>query len=60
MGGFKIICSQCGSDKVIEKSGKNKIDRLGKRVKYAEGIERQCLDCDNESFVIHRTWCEKG
>lgn len=59
LSGFKLICSQCGSDKVIEKSGKNKLDWLGKHAKYGEGLQRKCLDCDNESFVIHRTWFQK-
>lgn len=59
MGGFKLICCQCGSDKVLEKSARNKLDWTGDRVEYGEGIQRKCLDCDNESFVIFRTWLQQ-
>ncbi|MFZ5969204.1 MAG: hypothetical protein ACOYVK_18770 [Bacillota bacterium] len=59
MGGFRLVCGQCGSDKVIEKSAKNKLEWLGGRGKYGEGIQRKCLDCDNESFIIFRTWVKK-
>ncbi|MGE5630938.1 MAG: hypothetical protein ACM3TR_07575 [Caulobacteraceae bacterium] len=58
MAGFKIICSQCGSDKVLEKIEKKALDWLGARVKYGEGIQRKCQDCDNESFIIFRTWMQ--
>ena len=58
MGGFKLICSRCGSDKVLEKSGQSKLDWIGDQIKYGEGIQRKCLDCNNESFVIFRTWLQ--
>ncbi|MCX7745328.1 MAG: hypothetical protein N2645_00340 [Clostridia bacterium] len=58
MSGFKLICCQCGSDKVLEKNGKNKVDWAGDRVIYGEGIQRRCLDCNNESFSIFRTWSQ--
>lgn len=58
MGKFKLVCCQCGSDKVIEKNGQNKLDWVGDRIEFGEGIERQCLECSNESFVIFRTWLQ--
>lgn len=58
MGQFKVICSQCGSDQVLEKSGRKKLDWLAERVRYGEGIQRKCLNCNNESFVIFKTWLE--
>ncbi|GAB6086019.1 hypothetical protein [Alkaliphilus crotonatoxidans] len=59
MGGFKVICSNCGSEKVIEKSEKNKLDWVGDKVKYGQGIQRKCLYCNNQSFIINKTWLEK-
>lgn len=59
MPGFKLICSRCGSENVIEKSGQTKLDWVGDRAKYGEGIQRKCLECDNEAFIIFRTWLEK-
>lgn len=59
MGGFKLICSECGSDKIIEKNQRNKLFWLRGPVKYGEGIQRKCLDCDNESFVIYKTWSQE-
>ena len=56
MGGFRLICGKCGSPNIIEKSGRNKLDWVGDRVKYGEGIQRKCLECDNECFIIFRTW----
>jgi hypothetical protein len=58
LGEFKVICCQCGSDKVIERSARNQLDRIDERVKYGEGIQRMCLDCSNESFNIFKTWTE--
>lgn len=58
MGGFKLNCCQCGSDKVLEKSSKNNLDWAGDHIIYGEGIQRKCLDCNNESFIIFRTWKE--
>ncbi len=48
MGGFKVICGNCGSDLVAEKSSYNK--PFGE-VK-AKVIQRICLDCNNKSFVL--------
>ncbi|NJD01257.1 MAG: hypothetical protein FIA99_01360 [Ruminiclostridium sp.] len=59
-GGFKLICCQCGSDIVLEKSGKSKLDWSGKHIKYGEGIQRKCLNCSNESFEIFKTWLQKS
>lgn len=56
MSGFKVICGKCGSDNIVEKSGKNTLDWVRDRPKIGEGIQRKCMDCDNESFVIFRTW----
>ncbi|MDF2522972.1 MAG: hypothetical protein K0R31_613 [Clostridiales bacterium] len=58
LSGFRLICGECGSDKTLEKSGKAKLDWVGDRPKYGEGIQRKCLKCKNESFVIFRTWLE--
>lgn len=58
LSGFKLTCSRCGSEKILEKSGENRLDWLGERVKYGEGIQRKCLHCNNESFIIFRTWLQ--
>ncbi len=57
--GFKVICVKCGSDKILEKSGKNTLDWVGDCAKIGEGIQRKCLDCDNESFIIFKTWLKE-
>lgn len=59
LNGFRLICCQCGSDNVLEKSGKRKLDCKGNSIVLGEGVERKCLDCSNESFVFFRTWLEK-
>lgn len=59
LGGFRLICGNCGSDKVIEKSGRNKLDWVADKVKYGEGIQRKCTDCSNEEFIIFRTWLQQ-
>lgn len=56
MLGFKLICGNCGSELVLEKSGHKQLDFLADRVKYGEGIERKCLNCKNEEFIIFKTW----
>lgn len=58
MGGFRLVCRQCGSDKVIEKSSRSKLDWSADRIKYGEGIKRICLDCNNEAFIIFKTWLQ--
>jgi len=58
LGGFRLVCCQCGSNKILEKSAKAKLDWVADRIKYGEGIERKCLDCNNEAFVIFKTWLE--
>lgn len=60
MGGFKLICCKCGSDKILEKSSENKLDWEGDSTIYGYGIQRKCTECDNEDFVIHRTWGRKS
>lgn len=60
MNGFKLICCQCGSDIILEKSGKSTIDSAGGRIKLGEGIQRKCINCSNESFVIFKTWLQKS
>lgn len=57
-GKFKLLCCKCGSDNVLEKSGRDKIDCEGGRAVHGEGIQRRCQDCDNEEFHIYRTWTE--
>ena len=39
----------------IEKNAKNRIDYKSEKIHYGEGIQRQCLDCKNESFMIFKT-----
>ncbi len=60
MGGFKLVCGQCGSDIILEKSGRCKLDWTGQRFKYGEGIQRKCINCNNESFIIFKTWVQTG
>ena len=59
LGGFKVVCCRCGSDNVLEKSGKSRLDWTGDRIEYGEGIQRRCQDCSNEAFVIFRTWLQE-
>lgn len=59
LNGFKLICCQCGSDNIVENIDKSRLFKLGKHIKYKVGIQRKCLDCDNESFVIHKTWLQE-
>jgi hypothetical protein len=56
---FKLTCGKCGSINVLEKSGRNILDRECDRVIYGEGIQRKCTECDNEDFIIFRTWRQK-
>ncbi len=58
MGKFKVICCQCGSDKIIEKSEKRVVDNTGNHIVYGEGIQRRCQDCSNEDFSIFKTWAQ--
>lgn len=58
MGGFRLICGKCGSDLVLEKSGHKQLDWVADRIKYGEGIQRKCLKCDNEAFIIFKTWLQ--
>ena len=58
MGRFKLICAQCGSENVLEKSGQKDLDWVGDRKKLGEGMERRCQECSNESFEIIRTWLQ--
>ncbi len=55
-----MVCGQCGSDIILEKSGKVKLDWTGERIKYGEGVQRKCLNCNNEAFIIFRTWLQTG
>lgn len=56
MTGFRLLCGNCGSDNVLEKSGQRMLDSIEDRAKYGEGIQRKCLDCKNEDFIIFKTW----
>jgi hypothetical protein len=58
LGRFKVICCKCGSDKILEKSSRNQVDCEGTRIIYGEGVQRKCLDCDNEEFYVFKTWEE--
>lgn len=55
MTGFRLICGNCGSDSVLEKSAYKILDRLTGSVKYAEGLQRKCLGCNNEEFILFKT-----
>jgi len=56
--GFRLVCGNCGSDSVLEKSGHKLLDCIEDRARYGEGIQRKCLDCRNEEFIIFRTWVD--
>lgn len=58
MNGFRLVCGNCGSDSVLEKGGHRMLDCIEDRAKYGEGIQRKCLDCSNEEFIIFRTWVD--
>lgn len=60
MGMFKVVCGKCGSVYVLEKSSENILDSKGNRVIRGEGIQRKCIECDNEDFVIFKTWVQKN
>jgi hypothetical protein len=55
MAGFKLTCGNCGSESVLIKSGHKLLDYIADRPKYGEGIQRKCLDCANEEFIIFKT-----
>ena len=59
MGMFKLICGKCGSINVLEKSGDNILEQKSDSVIYGKGIHRKCTECDNEDFVIFKTWVQK-
>lgn len=50
-----MICANCGSDKVLEMSGREKIDWSAGRIKYGLGLHRHCTECNNSDFIIMRT-----
>ena len=56
MKGFRLICAQCGSDKVLEKSQVHRLDISGDKIIYGRGVQRKCINCSNESFEISKTW----
>ncbi|MFA4885702.1 MAG: hypothetical protein WC601_08010 [Desulfotomaculaceae bacterium] len=58
MAGFRLICGNCGSDQVLEKSAQKQLDFMAGRVKYGEGIQRKCNNCANEDFIVFRTWMQ--
>jgi RNase P subunit RPR2 len=55
LGKFKVTCYKCGSDNILEKSGRARLERKGNRIIYGEGVQRRCQDCDNEELYILRT-----
>lgn len=59
MGMFKVVCAKCGSVYVLEKSGWSMLNSNVDSAIYGEGIQRKCTECDNEDFVIFRTWKQK-
>jgi hypothetical protein len=56
---FKLVCGKCGSVNVLEKSGEKVLNRKGANLIYAKGIQRKCTECDNEDFIIFKTWAIK-
>lgn len=58
MAGFRLICGNCGSDQVLEKSARKRLDFFSGRVKYGEGIQRKCNECHNEDFIALKTRME--
>lgn len=58
MGQFKLICCNCGSENVLEKSCRDRLGCEGAVTVYGEGIQRKCTDCGNEDFAIFKTWKE--
>lgn len=58
MVGFQLTCGKCHSDMVLEKIGHKQLDWVADRIKYGEGIQRKCLNCNNEDFIIFRTWLQ--
>ena len=58
MGRFKVICNECGSENIMERSQNINVEKIGKHIKCAQGIQRKCLECSNEGFMIFKTWLE--
>jgi len=56
---FKLICGKCGSVNVLEQSEKKKLGKEGANIIYGKGVQRKCTECDNEDFVIFKTWVGK-
>jgi hypothetical protein len=60
MKGFRVVCCQCGSENVMEKSSSEVLELADGEIKHGEGIRRMCNDCGNESFIIVKTWPQKN
>jgi len=59
LGSFKLLCSRCGTDNVIVKSGEKRFDKVKGGFIYGKGVQRKCTQCSNEDFVIFETWVQK-
>lgn len=58
MKGFKLICCNCGSDKVLERNNESTLDWAGDTAILGEILQRKCTECDNEDFTILKTWMQ--
>jgi predicted nucleic-acid-binding Zn-ribbon protein len=56
---FKLICGKCGSINVLEKSEEKILAGDGANIIHGKGVQRKCIECDNEDFVIFKTWVDK-
>lgn len=59
MGGFRLVCSRCGTDNVIVKSGEKRLEKVKGGYVHGKGIQRKCTQCNNEDFSIFETWVQK-
>lgn len=58
LANFKVICCKCGSDKILEKSSNGTLQKVDDPSIQGEGIQRKCMECDNEELFAVRTWVE--
>lgn len=59
MGRFRLVCSRCGTDNVLVKSGEKRLEKVDGGYVHGKGIQRKCTQCSNEDFAIFETWVQK-
>lgn len=59
MNGFRLICCKCGCANIMERTAESTLEWAGDSALQGEIIQRKCIECDNEDFVILRTWIQK-